>query len=899
MTTEAEHDFDAEDVPITRGGMKDIWIDFLQRHRKTKQDEILNKMGKTTEYHGYYFNLINDMWAAGSKTLIVDYFDILETLDSGLADTEKFILIRNQVDRFPGIAAEVAKDAVYDILHGGLNRDYAKAVRNELAVVFKNNGQAIEIPDLAVDLVGKLVMVEGIVSEMDYRRRPRVLQAVYKCAEGHPIITSGKAPRKCVLKECESQKFVFSNEDSQMQNMIEFGIQQRPDRAVPGKNDDPLNLMVVGEEMSGYVIHSVMPGDFVSITGIVRVTEITRSDDGVASTGEFFIEAQAITVKRDEYMLVEDDEITAEEVKHFVNPETEEQGLEKLIRSICPSVRGHRLPKLALLLLAASSEPQKAADGTRHRGALNMLWVGAKDTGKTTVALYAQQIIERVFYNSGIGSSRAGLTASIDVSKRDAPNRLKPGAFMMAANGGAVIIDEAQDLSKDDVAALLEMLDDKQTMTIRKAGMHLNPFSLNSACLMICNPITSDQRIDPGKNIAQNTGLRVSLISRMDAIFPFIDKADAKEDELNAQHHFSTYDTMISEKEYDKNRTEYRQSRVMGLMDSATSTIADIYTPNQIAHYIRHVRRDCHPKLRNGSAAAKRLTNWYLAIRQAHKLDYLEQSNEEFEGTTQEERDALVGMRILGAGTRWAEASARCCGRNEVTDADAKRAITIMEPMIAWAEAANRAYYEEQKQKGGKSKAGYDIDVMKLADKQRLDWAKRVAQTKRQFDIALRVLAWTPCTACHGQGMIRVPSTDEDSQEDDLPEDLICRECNGRGGWNTREGFVKSDLQANMMNRWQVPYKQSEAIFNEYVHKGYLEQISSTSWRVVGDTPGVLAKPAKSSGSLNYSPMTDKMVAQDKPVSEMSKLDEDFAEIDREASGEGEVGETSVEEAFE
>lgn len=904
-TTSTETDY--SDVKFTAAGVKDIWVDFLQRFRKHRQDEVLKKMGKSNDFHGFYFNLINDMMASGLKTLVVDYFDILEILDSGRDDTDKFIVIRNEVDRYPDVAAEHAKDAVLDMMEGGINRSWGNEIRNELRIVFKNNGQAIEIPDLSVDLVGRLIMIEGIVSEMDYRRTARVVKAGYICSDGqHHHVTSGKPPRECKTNDCGSNQFTFSPEDSTMQNIIEFGIQQRPDRAIPGKNDDPLNILVVGEEMSGYVIHSVMPGDFVSITGIVRLTERTKSEEGVGQRAGFFIEAQAITVKKDEYMLVEDDEITAEEVKHFVKADTEEEDFEKLVHSIAPSVRGHELPKTAALLLAAGSEPSKAPDGTRHRGALNMLWVGAKDTGKTTVAWYLQQIIERTFYNSGIGSSRAGLTASIDVSKRDSPSRLKPGAFMMAANKGCVIIDEGQDLSNDDQSALLEITDDKQTMTIRKAGVHLNPFSLDSACLLICNPVTKDQRIDPTKTIAENTGLRISLVSRMDAVFPFIDRADPIEDRKNAEHYLRTYDMMIAEKDYEKAKLEFRQNRVMSLMDAAALAAAmDIYSPNQMAHYVRYVRRERRPKLKNGSLASKRLVNWYLSMRQAHRLDYLvSDENEDMENKSQEERDALVGMRILGASTRWAEASARVCNRDEVLDIDAKRAIMLMEPGIAWAENANKAFMVMQQQRSG-YRTGYSIDVDKIAAKEHQEWRKKIAEVKKRFDIGLRILCWVQHKPCGGTGFIRVPSETEDATEDDVPEDLMCQECNGRGGWNRPEGFSKDELQRNMLERWNTPYKVSQAIFDEYVKKGYLVQVSASNWRVVGNTPGVLAKPSarSTSGSINYSRRSDmdelQVQDQERPVDKLDKLDQDFQEIDQEFQNRGRQPEQSLEDVFE
>lgn len=78
--------------------------------------------------------------------------------------------------------------------------------------------------------------------------------------------------------------------------------------------------------------------------------------------------------------------------------------------------------------------------GTRTRGDINILLIGAPGCGKSQLLRSAMKTSYHALSASGRGASGAGLTAAVTVDKQGNRN-LAAGAFVLA-DGGLLAIDE-------------------------------------------------------------------------------------------------------------------------------------------------------------------------------------------------------------------------------------------------------------------------------------------------------------------------------------------------------------------------------------------------------------------------------------------------------------------------
>jgi DNA replicative helicase MCM subunit Mcm2 (Cdc46/Mcm family) len=271
------------------------------------------------------------------------------------------------------------------------------------------------------------------------------------------------------------------------------------------------------------------------------------------------------------------------------------------------------------------------------------------------------RVFFRSVFNSGRGSTKAGLTLAVNIDKSSGVKRLEAGSYPLASSkhGGIVVIDELEKMDKEEHQILAEVMDDEQTTSKNAAGFHVT-LDIRCASIHCANPVLKETngRYDRTKTLLENSGMDAWLLSRYDAVFVFTDEIDAKSDEEKVKHWMSHFNLSVAEEQYDSSA---KYMTMTGLSND------EDYWPVAFMRYWGHyVRETFHPRLDPNSEAGQELMNFYLKLRKG---------SQQF-GTK-------ITMRDLGALIRFSEASARAHHRNEVLVKDAKLAIDLVSTAIA------------------------------------------------------------------------------------------------------------------------------------------------------------------------------------------------------------------------
>ncbi|HOI72369.1 MAG TPA: minichromosome maintenance protein MCM [Methanobacterium sp.] len=488
----------------------------------------------------------------------------------------------------------------------------------DLNIRFENVRNNIPLRYLRSKYIGKFVAVDGIVRKTD-EIRPRIINATFECRS---CMRLHEIPQKtslinepAICQECGGRSFRLLQEESEFMDTQSTKLQEPLEELSGG--EQPRQIIVTLEDD---LVDVLTPGDIVRITGQLKTVR-----DEKTKRFKNYIYGNYIEPLEQEF---EELKIDPEDEKEIKKLAADPKVYDKIINSTAPSIHGYREVKEAIALQLFGGSAKILEDKTRIRGDIHILLVGDPGIGKSQMLKYVSKLAPRGIYTSGKGTSGVGLTAA---AVRDELGgwSLEAGALVLGDRGN-VCVDELDKMRPEDRSAIHEALE-QQTISIAKAGIMA---TLNSRCSVLAAANPKYGRFDRFKPTGEQINLPSTILSRFDLIFVIEDKPDPEKDKSLAGHILRIHKNNSIPFEID---------------------------PELLRKYIAFARKEVQPKLTQ--EAIRVLQEFYVGMR----------------GGIDDEEDAPVPItaRQLEALVRLSEASARIRLGQEVTDYDAKRAITL------------------------------------------------------------------------------------------------------------------------------------------------------------------------------------------------------------------------------
>ncbi len=347
--------------------------------------------------------------------------------------------------------------------------------------------------------------------------------------------------------------------------------------------------MVIDDDL----VNTIIPGDRVSITGILRIRP-RRNAKGKEDKSLFtpFFDTLSLRPKQKEFAELD---ISGEDEAAIIEMAKDPSIFDKITKSIAPSIYGYEEIKSALALqLFGGTSDKKLIDGGAIRSDIHIMLIGDPGSAKTRLLQAVTAIVPKGIYVSGKSTTSAGLTAS---AERDELSEggwtLKAGALVLGS-GGEVSIDEFDKISEEDKSSLLEALE-SQTISVAKAGI-VARFSAKTSVLAAANPKFG--RFDKNAYPSDQFNISPALLSRFDLIFPITDVMDEEQDKSIARHILIQHESAGAK---GSGATDYEQLQQPPI------------SADMLRKYIAYAKRNISPRLT--PEASKRIEDYYLDLR--------------------------------------------------------------------------------------------------------------------------------------------------------------------------------------------------------------------------------------------------------------------------------------------
>lgn len=367
------------------------------------------------------------------------------------------------------------------------------------------------------------------------------------------------------------------------------------------------------------LVNQAESGETVTLTGILRATEDEAKDS------ELYVQALGFEHHDRGYSGVDLTESDKEENREIADSD---DVYDTLTSSIAPSIKGdYRMARMAGLCQLVGGV-RRDTDDQEERENIHVAYVGDPGTGKSDLAKYLSKIAPKSVYQSADNATEVGITASISYEdKFDSTKATLTGGALVEADGGMCVLDEL-DKGSEGVRNCLQEPLEQQEVSVAKHDIRA---TLPTRCgvLLVANPVNS--RFDMDVNLQSQMNLNDVIWDRMDVIVPFVNEPN---------------------EEVDKEIADAVAARAKGESE-------DYISIERMQKYVAHAR-----------SIDPEMTDEAHEIVKAAWVGWRS-------GATQYRTP--VGVRQLYSSFRLAEAMARIRLGDSVTEADAEKAVQIME----------------------------------------------------------------------------------------------------------------------------------------------------------------------------------------------------------------------------
>uniref|UniRef100_A0A3B3TKF3 DNA helicase MCM8 n=1 Tax=Poecilia latipinna TaxID=48699 RepID=A0A3B3TKF3_9TELE len=614
-------------------------------------------------------------------SVLVDYTDLTGNKAVCEALTDIVTDLREQ----PDVILNCLGVAIHQVLTADLEKQAAELQDEELPVATP----IINIPHISVRLYnyepltplrtlrasvfGRMVCVRGTVVRVS-NIRPQCTRMAFKCQTCTSTLTlplqHGKyaTPTKCIQPGCRTRSFIplrsspsTKTVDWQIIKVQELmGGEQRETGRIP---------RTVECHLTSDLCDSCVPGDAVTVTGIVRVI-----NDGNKDQCMFLLYIEATSVSNTKGTGSREDRTGGEEFSlkelYAIQEIQSQPNLLRLIVVHAGFPVCWQLVK-AGLALALFGGRQKHTDKSSVpvRGDPHILVVGDPGLGKSQMLQAVCNVAPRGIYVCGNSTSTTGLTVSLSRDSGTGDYALEAGALVLA-DQGLCCIDEFDKLGSQQ-QALLEAME-QQSVSLAKAGI-VSSLPARTSVVAAANPVGG--HYNRGKTVSENLKMGSALLSRFDVVFLLLDIPDESHDRQLSEHVMAnragkgrTSSATVTRISNDPETSILLQHAAMPLSERLqfpANESADVIPTCLLRKYISYARQYVRPTL--CPEAAKTLQDFYLSLRsQAHSADA-----------------TPITTRQLESLVRLTEARAKLELREVATQSDAEDVVEIMKHSLA------------------------------------------------------------------------------------------------------------------------------------------------------------------------------------------------------------------------
>uniref|UniRef100_A0A7S2EDJ0 DNA replication licensing factor MCM2 n=1 Tax=Ditylum brightwellii TaxID=49249 RepID=A0A7S2EDJ0_9STRA len=626
--------------------------DLDENNEELMEDGTLKPKKRKKRKNALYEMRIRAMCAANASSLEISYLHLMSrepTLAIWIVDAPRDLLdvlretaTRHTLRLFPGFAS----------------------IHDEVHVRIADIPILDSLRDLRRSHLDCLVKVNGVVTRRS-AVYPQLKMAYYDCirckytlgpfrieetsnssggSTGGGDASELHMPNSCA--GCDSEgPFRLNATKSKYRNYQRVNLQETPGSVPPGRVPRSKEVIFTND-----LIDAARPGEEVEITGVYshsydyHMTQ--RSGFPVFAT---FISSNHVRKKEDASSAAN---LTEADRAQILELARDPKIGDRIVRSIAPSIYGHKEVKMALAMSLFGAVPKNVDDKHRIRGDVNVLLLGDPGTAKSQMLKYAEATAPRAVYSTGKGASAVGLTASVHKDPMTKEWTLEGGALVLA-DRGVCLIDEFDKMNEQDRTSIHEAME-QQSISLSKAGIVT---SLQARCAVIAaaNPIGG--RYDSSCTLAENVELTDPILQRFDCLCVLQDTVDPVADERLAN--FVTSSHMRSVPTSDIARG------VVPDPDGGGGTVGvdpDIIPQDLLRKYIEYARVNVRPVLRGSTFDQEKIASLYVALRRESSSS----------------GGVPIAVRHIESIMRMSEAHAKMHLREYVRDDDMDASITMM-----------------------------------------------------------------------------------------------------------------------------------------------------------------------------------------------------------------------------
>ncbi|MEE6474388.1 hypothetical protein FKM82_010360 [Ascaphus truei] len=389
-------------------------------------------------------------------------------------------------------------------------------------------------------------------------------------------------------------------------------------------------------ELNQDLVDSCVPGDMVTVTGIIKVSN-TRDGSFKNKNNKcmflLYIEANSVSNSKGQKSKNTEDgashgvsmDFSLKDLYAVQEIQAEEYLFKLIVNSLCPTIYGHEVVK-AGLSLALFGGCQKYVDDKNRipiRGDPHILVVGDPGLGKSQMLQAVCNVAPRGVYVCGNTTTNSGLTVTLSRDSVTGDYGLEAGALVLG-DQGVCGIDEFDKMGNQH-QALLEAME-QQSISLAKAGIVCS-LPARTSIIAAANPVGG--HYNKGKTVSENLKMGSALLSRFDLVFILLDTPNEDHDHLLSEHVMamragtkeilrSANVTRSNTQDSNTSILEVPSERPLGeRLKFRPGEHLDAIPHQLLRKYIGYARQYVHPKL--SPEAAQVLQDFYLQLRKQNQ----------------------------------------------------------------------------------------------------------------------------------------------------------------------------------------------------------------------------------------------------------------------------------------